>query len=107
MLLTSAMKGLGTSIKEALTSWKNNEYKFDSTHSAKIQNLGINEDAVALPTTATTGDEGCWGFKTWSEADYTTLVNALKAGTITVSGDTSKFPTTSKVKVTEHTTTKA
>lgn len=101
-LLTSAMKGLGTSIKEALTSWKDNENKFDAKHSAKIQTLGINQDAVALPTEATTGDKGCWGFKKWTEADYAKLVADMKAGTVTVSNDTSKAPTTTKVSATYH-----
>ena len=101
-LLTSAMKGLGTSIKEALTSWKDNENKFDAKHSAKIQTLGINQDAVALPTEATTGDKGCWGFKKWTEADYAKLVADMKAGTVTVSNDTSKAPTTVKVSATYH-----
>ncbi len=101
-LLTSAMKGLGTSIKEALTSWKDNENKFDAKHSAKIQTLGINQDAVALPTEATTGDKGCWGFKKWTEADYAKLVADMKAGTVTVSNDTSKAPTTVKVTATYH-----
>lgn len=101
-LLTSAMKGLGTSIKEALTSWKDNENKFDAKHSAKIQTLGIKEDAVALPTEATTGDKGCWGFKKWTEADYAKLVADMKAGTVTVSNDTSKAPTTTKVSATYH-----
>ena len=101
-LLTSAMKGLGTSIKEALTSWKDNENKFDAKHSAKIQTLGINQDAVALPTEATTGDKGCWGFKKWTEADYAKLVADMKAGTVTVSNDTSKAPTTAKVSATYH-----
>ena len=101
-LLTSAMKGLGTSIKEALTSWKGNENKFDAKHSAKIQTLGIKQDAVALPTEATTGDKGCWGFKKWTEADYAKLVADMKAGTVTVSNDTSKAPTTVKVTATYH-----
>lgn len=101
-LLTSAMKGLGASIKEALTSWKENDSKFDAKHAAKIQNLGIKEDAVALPTEATTGDKGCWGFKTWKEADYNKLVTDMKAGTVTVSNDTSKAPTTTKVAATYH-----
>ncbi|MCI7212759.1 MAG: BMP family ABC transporter substrate-binding protein [Bacillales bacterium] len=101
-LLTSAMKGLGTSIKEALTSWKDNKNKFDAKHSAKIQTLGINQDAVALPTEATTGDKGCWGFKKWTEADYAKLVADMKAGTVTVSNDTSKAPTTVKVSATYH-----
>ena len=101
-LLTSAMKGLGTSIKEALTSWKDNENKFDAKHSAKIQTLGINQDAVALPTEATTGDKGCWGFKKWTEADYAKLVADMKAGTVTVSNDTSNAPTTVKVSATYH-----
>ncbi len=101
-LLTSAMKGLGTSIKEALTSWKGNENKFDAKHAAKIQTLGINQDAVALPTEATTGDKGCWGFKTWTEADYAKLVADMKSGAVTVSNDTSKAPTTVKVTATYH-----
>ncbi|MCI7058170.1 MAG: hypothetical protein MR979_03785, partial [Mollicutes bacterium] len=71
-------------------------------HSAKIQTLGINQDAVALPTEATTGDKGCWGFKKWTEADYAKLVADMKAGTVTVSNDTSKAPTTVKVSATYH-----
>ncbi len=102
-LLTSAMKGLGESIKSALTDWKNNDYKkFSASLAGKIENLGINEDAVALPTPTSTGDEGCWGFKSWKVTDYEALVKAMKAGTITVSDDTANKPTVSKVKVTYH-----
>ncbi len=102
-LLTSAMKGLGTSIKSALTDWKNNNYeKFSDSLAGKIENLGIDEDAVALPTPTSTGDEGCWGFKNFKLADYDTLVKAMKAKTITVSSDTTNKPTVSKVKVTYH-----
>ncbi len=99
-LLTSAMKGLGASIKSALTDWKNNNYtKFSDKLAGKIENLGIDEDAVALPTPASTGDEGCWGFKNFTTSDYETLVAAMKAKTITVSSDTENKPTVSKVKV--------
>ncbi len=102
-LLTSAMKGLGASIKSALTDWKNNNYeKFSDKLAGKIENLGINEDAVALPTPTSTGDDGCWGFKNFKTTDYDTLVAAMKSGTINVSSDTAEKPTVSKVKVTYH-----
>lgn len=108
-LLTSAMKGLGSSIKSALTSWKNNDMKFNADYSKKILNLGVKEDAIALPTPSTTGDEGCWGFKNWKETDYNVLVNQIKNGTITIPSDTPEtFPAsaTPKVAFTEHATSK-
>ena len=101
LLLTSAMKGLGESIKSALTDWKNNNYQsFSDKLAGKIENLGINEDAVALPTPEATGDTECWGFKTWTINDYKELVSKMKAGTITVSSATETKPTTKKVSVT-------
>ena len=101
-LLTSAMKGLGESIKAGLTDWKNNNYAFSNTHAGKILNLGVNEDAVALPTPEATGDQGCWGFKKFTVAEYNALVAKMKAGTVTVSDDTTALPTVTKVKVTTH-----
>ena len=101
LLLTSAMKGLGESIKSALTDWKNNNYQsFSDKLAGMIENLGINEDAVALPTPEVTGDTECWGFKTWTINDYKELVSKMKAGTITVSSATETKPTTKKVSVT-------
>ena len=101
LLLTSAMKGLGESIKSALTDWKNNNYeKFSDKLAGKIENLGINEDAVALPTPETTGDADCWGFKNFTIDNYKTLVSQMKAGSITVSDATDAKPTVKKVQVT-------
>lgn len=100
-LLTSAMKGLGESIKSALDDWKKNDYKnFSEKLAGKIENLGVNEDAVALPTPEATGDEGCWGFKTWTINDYKELVTKMKNGTVTVSDATDVKPTVKKVAVT-------
>ena len=106
-LLTSAMKGLGTSIKTTLTSWKDNNYKLDDTYAGKIKTLGAAEDAVALPTPSTTGDEGCWGFSKWTETEYTALFNKIKDGSVTIPNETpASFPTdaTPKVKLTIHAT---
>ncbi len=109
-LLTSAMKGLGSSIKSALTSWKNSDMKFNDNYAKKVLELGIKEDAVALPTETATGDKGCWGFKKWKESEYNTLVADMKAGKVTVPNETPEaFPTseTPKVALTMHATTKA
>lgn len=106
LLLTSAMKGLGESIKSALNDWKKNNYeKFSDKLAGKIETLGINDDAVALPTPETTGDEDCWGFKNFTIEQYKTLVSQMKAGTITVSADTDTKPSVTKVQVTYHNTT--
>lgn len=95
------MKGLGESIKSALTDWKNNGYKkFSDKLAGKIENLGINEDAVALPTPEETGDADCWGFKNFTIDNYKTLVSQMKAGKITISAATDAKPTVKKVQVT-------
>lgn len=100
LVLTSAMKGLGESIKSALTDWKNNGYKkFSDKLAGKIENLGINEDAVALPTPEETGDADCWGFKNFTIDNYKTLVSQMKAGKITISAATDAKPTVKKVQV--------
>lgn len=95
MCLTSAMKGLGATVKSCLTSIVSNT--FDSEYAGKVSSLGlvsgtnIDENFVALPTES-------WSMKNFSVDDYRKLVADVFDGKIKVSNDIGDMPKTS-VKV--------
>jgi len=73
-VVTSAMKGLSTSVQWALAK------QFDGTWSEIGHNgtsLGAANDAVGLPTAT-------WSLKNWTVADYEKLFAAMKDGTLVV-----------------------
>ena len=93
--VTSAMKGLGPTVKTVLTAIKDGKW---STYSGTVSNMGMvsGTDAslnyVQLPTAT-------WSMTNFTKADYATLVGKIFDGTITISSDTSAMPKTT-VKVT-------
>ena len=95
MCLTSAMKGLGATVKSCLTSIVSNT--FDSEYAGKVSSLGlvsgtnIDENFVALPTES-------WSMKKFTVDDYRKLVADVFDGKIKVSNDIGDVPATS-VKV--------
>jgi len=74
-VVTSALKGLSTSVVWALTKL------YDGTWSEISGNVGANlgaeDDAVGLPTAT-------WSLKNWTVAEYETLLGKIKDGTVKV-----------------------
>jgi len=104
--ITSAMKNLKNSTVIMLTSWVNEGCAWSSTYAGNVITVGAKSDNCVLPTPATTGDDACWGFKTFTTTDYTTLLGKLKAGTIAVNSNSDNdslskhnFGCSAKVKV--------
>ena len=79
-VITSAQKGLAVSVKLALGEYYGNEW--DSKLGGKTQNLGAAEDATGLPT-----NDDAWRFKTFTKAEYNTLFDSIKKGTVTPRSD--------------------
>ncbi len=79
-VITSAQKGLAVSVKLALGEYYGNEW--DSKLGGKTQNLGAAEDATGLPT-----NDDAWRFKTFTKAEYNTLFDNIKKGTVTPRSD--------------------
>ena len=79
-VITSAQKGLAVSVKLALGEYYGNEW--DSKLGGKTQNLGAAEDATGLPT-----NDDAWRFKTFTKAEYNTLFESIKKGTVTPRSD--------------------
>jgi len=104
--ITSAMKNLKNSTVVMLTSWVNSDGAWNSTYASNVITVGAKSDNCVLPTPDTTDDAGCWGFKNFSTADYTTLLGKLKAGTVAVNSNSDNaalsahnFGCSAKVKV--------
>jgi basic membrane protein A len=104
--ITSAMKNLKNSTVIMLTSWVNADCAWNSTYAANVITVGAKSSNCVLPTPETTGDSGCWGFKNFTIADYTTLLGKLQVGTIEVNSNSDNaalsahnFGCSAKVKV--------
>lgn len=90
MTVTSAMKGLGTTVKNMLTYIKDGQW---DEHVGKIESLGlvsetVEENYVQLPIESTQWSDA------YTEEDYRALVKAMYEGTVTVSDDTTAMPET-------------
>lgn len=88
--VTSAMKGLATTVKNVLTDIKDGKW---SDHVGKIESLGlisetVEENYVQLPIESTQWSD------TYTENDYRALVKDMYDGKITVSDDISAMPAT-------------
>jgi basic membrane protein A len=71
-VITSAMKGLGASVIEALTA------HYDGTWvGGETWNLDASKDGVGLPTA-----EASWGFNTWTLAEYQAIYGEIADGTL-------------------------
>ncbi len=89
--LTSAMKGLGVAVTDALDHITAGTW---DTIAGTNGNYGLEEgDYVGLPT-----EEASWGFTTFTQDEYTALLEKIRSGEITVdnSSDAATTPTTSK-----------
>lgn len=80
-VITSATKGLATSVVNALTKLYAGEW--DTYLKDKTLVLGAAEDAVGLPTA-----EGSWRLNNFTVAQYQELFASVKNGTIAIDGDT-------------------
>ena len=79
-IVTSAQKGLSVSVQLALG--ERYDGKWDSKLGGKTQNLGAAENATGLPTA-----DGSWGFTKFTKAEYQTIFDKIKNGTVTPSSD--------------------
>ena len=89
--LTSAMKGLGVAVTDALDHITAGTW---DTIAGTNGNYGLEEgDYVDLPT-----EEASWGFTTFTQDEYTALLEKIRSGEITVdnSSDAATTPTTSE-----------
>lgn len=83
--VTSAMKGLHSAVYDALDKYFNGEW---DTLGGKSEQLGLTQgDYIGLPT-----DEASWGFTTFTQDEYNTVLNGIKDGSIAVSNDTENNP---------------
>jgi basic membrane protein A len=73
-VITSAMKGLGTSVVQALEA-----YYADEFPGGEVWVLDASNDGVGLPT-----DETSWGFENYTVAEYEVIYGELADGTRTV-----------------------
>lgn len=73
-VITSAMKGLGTSVVQALTAYYNDEFP-----GGEVWVLDASNDGVGLPT-----DEASWGFENFTVAEYEVIYAELAEGERTV-----------------------
>ena len=97
LTVTSAMKGLSTTVNTVLTDIQDGRW---SDYAGKIDNLGMvseipEENFVQLPTASTQWGDG------FTEEDYKTLVKAIYNGEVKISNDISAMPATD-VKVTDY-----
>ncbi len=95
MCVTSAMKGLGATVKAALSAVKNGNW---ADYSGKIETLGLvsatdlESNFVQLPTAT-------WSMKNFTVDEYKAMVADIFNGSIVISNDISAAPETA-VKVT-------
>lgn len=96
--ITSAMKGLTVTTVQALTAYYDNDQEWPEEYAGETDTLGVVEDAVGLPT-----DAASWRFATYTVEEYTTLYNAMVAGTVVVnvSSTGGEIPATTIVNVIE------
>ena len=79
-VITSAMKGLSEATAWAITKMYNDEW---ADIGGIATSLGVENDAVGLPTAAES-----WGFETYTVEQYQDAMAAVKAGEITIDGET-------------------
>lgn len=97
-LLTSAIKGLATSVQDTLDKIVNSDKTGTKEDLAGIGgthlNLGASDNATGLPTngkvTVNGKEESTWRFTNWTIEEYNTLFAQIKDGSIVVPTDASK-----------------
>ena len=86
LVITSAMKGLSDAVQWALGHVYDDTF---DTIGGTGTSLGVNDNAVGLPTT-----DDAWRFETFTVADYEELYQQMLDGTLVVDNDFSKLETT-------------
>ncbi len=88
-VITSATKGLASSVQWALAKFYANEFaELGGTGTA----LGAKDDAVGLPTAT-------WSLKKWSVDDYNALLKDIKDGKVSIDNDWNNLKSTDNVTV--------
>ena len=83
--LTSAMQGLPSAINNALDSYFSGNF---SELGGTAQQLGLKDgDYIGLPT-----DSESWGFTTFTQDQYETVLAGIRDGSIEISSDTENQP---------------
>ena len=83
--VTSAMKGLHAAVYDALDAYFTGNW---SSLAGKSEQLGLTQgDYIGLPT-----DDASWGFTTFTQDEYNTVLEGIKDGSIVVSNDTENNP---------------
>lgn len=94
LIITSAMKDLTVSVVLALTAIYENGGKLPEDMAGKIVSLGVEEDAVGLPTA-----DHSWRFDSYTVEEYKALYEQVKAGTVEISNDITAQPAVEKITV--------
>lgn len=84
LCITSAMKNLTQTTKILLADWANNDQAWNDSMAGEVITVGAKSGNCVLPTPETTGDEGCWGFETFTVDEYNEVLADLQNGTIKV-----------------------
>lgn len=85
-VITSAYKGLATSVELVLTEWQDGNW--DTGLADTLSNLGCAEGATGLPTT-----ESSWRFNSFTVEEYEAIVTQVGAGDIVISSDCADLST--------------
>ncbi len=93
-IITSAMKGLTSSVVDALTALYANGGTWPATLGGHTSVLGAAEDGIGLPTATAS-----WKFATFTVAEYDAIFAKLVDGTVVVSNSTAAAPTVTEVTV--------
>lgn len=93
-IITSAMKGLTSSVQDALVNFYGNGKTWPSLFAGKTATLGAAEDGVGLATA-----EGSWLLENYTVAEYEALFAQVADGTIVVSNNIASAPVTELVTV--------
>ena len=81
-VITSAVKGLKESVQLILKEYYEKEENWANLLGGKTSNLGAKEDATGLPTATSS-----WRFTTFTVAEYKTLFDGIKNGTVKIKSD--------------------
>ncbi|HKM10049.1 MAG TPA: BMP family ABC transporter substrate-binding protein [Bacilli bacterium] len=93
-IITSAIKGLTSSVEQSLGEFYDNEKAWPVELAGVTSTLGAAEDGVGLATA-----EGSWRLENYTVAEYETLLADIADGTIVVDNSIAAVPVTAKVTV--------
>ncbi len=93
-IITSAMKGLTSSVYGSLSRFYDNSMTWQALYAGKTSVLGAITGGIGLPTA-----DASWGFDTFTVADYDAIFALLVDGTVVVGTAIDAAPTVSLVTV--------